>query len=198
MKVLIVDNYDSFTYNLYQYIGELGGEPVVKRNDEVDLAGIAELAPTHIVLSPGPGSPDKERDFGICKQVIIELARSTPVLGVCLGHQGIVQHLGGKVVRAPRIVHGKTSRVRVTVEDGGLFCGLAEEIEVMRYHSLLGERESLPACLGVTAETVEDRLVMGVKHAEWPLFGIQFHPESIGTPDGKKILANFLAVKARA
>lgn len=190
MRVLIVDNYDSFTYNLYQYLGELGANPFVERNDAVDLDQIRTAAPTHIVLSPGPGSPDRPRDFGISAAVILELARSTPVLGVCLGHQGIIHHLGGRVTRAPEIVHGKTSRVRHT--GGGIFEGLPPEIEVMRYHSLIGERSSIPSCLRVTAETTKDQLVMAVEHVEWPLYGIQFHPESIGTPDGKVILANFL------
>jgi len=194
-RVLIIDNYDSFTYNLYQYLGELGAEPSVERNDAITVAEIRERKPTHIVLSPGPGSPDRDRDFGVSARVILELASTTPVLGVCLGHQGIIHYLGGRVVRAPEIVHGKTSRVRH--DDSRLFQGLAPEIEVMRYHSLLGERATIPASLTVTAETTKDQLVMAVEHKEWPLYGIQFHPESIGTPDGKKILENFLARGAK-
>ncbi|HBN08112.1 MAG TPA: aminodeoxychorismate/anthranilate synthase component II [Cyanobacteria bacterium UBA8530] len=190
MKILLIDNYDSFTFNLYQYLGELGNEPTVCRNDMISLEEVEKGSFTHIVLSPGPGSPDKTRDFGVCGPIIRELGSRIPILGVCLGHQGIIHHLGGHVVRAPRIVHGKTSRIR---HDGkGLFSGLPPEITVMRYHSLLGDRESLPACLRVTAETIEDRLVMAVQHETWPLYGIQFHPESIGTPDGKAMLANFL------
>ncbi len=190
MAVLIVDNYDSFTYNLYQYLGELGAEVIVKRNDEVDLAWIESFAPSHVVLSPGPGSPDNERDFGVCKDVVTKLAATVPTLGVCLGHQGIIHHLGGRVTRAPKIVHGKTSVVRH--DRSLLFGGLPETIEVMRYHSLIGAADSIPSSLIVTAETVVDRLVMAVQHREWPLYGIQFHPESIGTPGGKTILENFL------
>jgi anthranilate synthase component 2 len=194
MGVLIIDNYDSFTYNLYQYLGELGAAPVVERNDRITLEGIAELAPSHIVLSPGPGRPERERDFGICGPVIQKLAATTPILGVCLGHQGIIHVLGGRIVRAPEVVHGKTSRVRHSGR--GIFAGLPEEIEVMRYHSLLGERSSIPDSLEITAETVADHLVMAVQHRAWPLYGIQFHPESIGTPSGKAILASFLGSSA--
>ncbi len=190
MPVLIVDNYDSFTYNLFQYLGELGAEVVVRRNDEIDLAGIESMAPSHVVLSPGPGSPDRERDFGVCREVVLRLAPRVPTLGVCLGHQGIIHHLGGRVVRAPAIVHGKSSRVRH--DSSLLFAGLPETIEVMRYHSLIGAKDSIPETLEITAETVTDGLVMAVRHREWPLYGIQFHPESIGTPTGKTILKNFL------
>lgn len=191
-RVLIIDNYDSFTYNLHQYLGALGAESVVEKNDALSIEEIRAKKPSHIVLSPGPGSPEKPRDFGVCGRVILELAAEIPVLGVCLGHQGIVHFLGGNVVRAPRIMHGKTSRVRV--EPRGLFAGLPEEIEVMRYHSLMADLSSWPAVLRITARTVEDGLVMGVEHDRWPLFGIQFHPESIGTPKGMHILRNFLAV----
>ncbi len=190
MRALIIDNYDSFTYNLYQYLGELGADVEVARNDAITVDQIRATAPSHIVLSPGPGSPDKLRDFGVCGPIILELSRSIPTLGVCLGHQGIIHHLGGRIVRAPKIVHGKTSLVR---HDGStLFRGLAQQIEVMRYHSLLGERSSLPKSLKITASTVDDDLIMAVEHETWPLYGIQFHPESIGTKDGKTILANFL------
>jgi anthranilate synthase component 2 len=190
MKTLIIDNYDSFTYNLYQYLGELGAEPHVERNDAINVEQIREMKPARIVISPGPGSPDRERDFGISARVITELSETTPVLGVCLGHQGIIHHLGGRVVRAPKIVHGKTSRIRH--QGRGLFVGLPEEIEVMRYHSLIGDKSSIPASLEVTALTVDDELVMAVQHKSRPLYGIQFHPESIGTPHGKTILSNFL------
>jgi anthranilate synthase component II len=194
MAVLIVDNYDSFTYNLYQYLGELGAEVVVERNDEIDLRGIESMSPSHVVLSPGPGSPDNERDFGVCKDVVTDLAQRVPTLGVCLGHQGIIHHLGGRVIRAPKIVHGKTSFVRH--DHSMLFAGLPDTVEVMRYHSLIGAKDSIPASLRITAETVDDGLVMGVMHRSWPLFGIQFHPESIGTPAGKTILKNFLDGRA--
>lgn len=191
MRVLLLDNYDSFTYNLYQGIAELGAEVQIYRNDAIDLAGITALAPSHIVLSPGPGRPDKERDFGICGPTIERFGATVPMLGVCLGHQGMVHRLGGKVIAAPQIVHGKTSRLQ---HDGcGVFAGLAQNLEVMRYHSLMAERRSLPAALQVSAET-SDGLIMAVRHRSWPLQGVQFHPESIGTPLGSTLLANFLHV----
>ncbi|MBK8012554.1 MAG: aminodeoxychorismate/anthranilate synthase component II [Deltaproteobacteria bacterium] len=206
MTILIIDNYDSFTYNLYQYLGELGATSIVKRNDEITRAEIAAMAPSHIVLSPGPGTPENPRDFGVCADVIDTLAAHTPTLGVCLGHQGIIARLGGRIVRAPTIVHGKTWLMRHF--RGPLFSGIPVEFEAMRYHSLLGDRKTLPACLEITVETAKPEgprgehegqpapqpLIMGVSHREWPLHGIQFHPESIGTPYGKKILANFLNV----
>jgi anthranilate synthase/aminodeoxychorismate synthase-like glutamine amidotransferase len=194
MKTLIIDNYDSFTYNLYQYLGELGANPIVKRNDEISLDEIKTMAPSHIVISPGPGTPEKDSDFGICKEVILELGTTTPVLGVCLGHQGIIHHFGGKVVRAPEVMHGKKSQI--THDQTGLFANIESPIEVMRYHSLIGERDSFPDCLTITAETTEDKLIMGVAHKTLPIVGIQFHPESIGTPTGKTMLKNFLNMNA--
>ncbi|MCK6549419.1 aminodeoxychorismate/anthranilate synthase component II [Myxococcota bacterium] len=194
-RVVLVDNYDSFTHNLYQYLAELGADVTVVENDERDLDGLRALAPTHVVLSPGPGSPDRPRDFGVCADVITTLARDIPVLGVCLGHQGIVHHLGGRILRAPEPVHGKTSTIRVA-PSSVLFRGLAPELEVMRYHSLVVDRATLPANLRVTAETIEATpIVMAIEHDTWPLYGIQFHPESIGTPEGKEILARFLTVR---
>jgi len=172
-RVLVLDNYDSFTYNLAQLIGGLGAEPVVIRNDAIDLGGIAALGVTHIVISPGPGRPSVPRDFGICGTVLLHYGPAVPILGVCLGHQGIVHALGGTIVQAPKIMHGKQSRIR---HDGkGVFAGLPESIDVMRYHSLIAERTSLPSCLRVTAETVDDELIMGVTHAHWPMTGVQFH-----------------------
>lgn len=193
-RVLVIDNYDSFTYNLHQYLCELGAESHVIRNDAIDLDGIRRHAPTHIVLSPGPGSPDKPRDFGVCAAVITaELG--LPVLGVCLGHQGIAHHLGGRVVRAPEIVHGKTDEIE---HDGaGLFAGLPAPLTVMRYHSLMVDPETLPSTLRITARN-RAGLVMGLAHRARPLFGVQFHPESIGTPQGQRLLANFLAVDPAA
>jgi anthranilate synthase component 2 len=167
----------------------------VVRNDEIDLAGIRSLSPSHVVISPGPGTPENPRDFGVSSDVIRELSERVPTLGVCLGHQGIVFGFGGRVIRAPKILHGKTSIVRH--DRKGLFAGLPDEIEVMRYHSLIGERSSMPACLEIAAETVGDGIVMGVRHRERPLHGIQFHPESIGTPHGKAILKNFLGEASR-
>lgn len=193
-RVLVLDNYDSFTYNLAHLIGVLVAPPIVIRNDAIDLAGIAALAPTHIVLSPGPGRPSVARDFGICGAALLHFGSTIPILGVCLGHQGIVHALGGRIVPAPRIMHGKRSRIR---HDGaGIFAGVATEIEVMRYHSLVAERVSLPPCLRVTAKTVDEGVVMAVAHVSWPTVGVQFHPESIGTPDGRLLMANFLRVPA--
>ncbi len=202
MNVVLIDNYDSFTFNLLQRIGEVSGHTArVIRNDAIDLAGLDALAPTHVVISPGPGTPEKQADFGISREVVTTLSTRVPTLGVCLGHQGLVLHHGGRVVRAPRPVHGKRSRVRLDTRST-LFAGMPEEIEVMRYHSLLVARESLPACFRVTAETCEpeggEHLVMAVEHRDRPLFGLQFHPESIGTPDGSDILARFLAVASPA
>jgi anthranilate synthase/phosphoribosyltransferase len=193
MKTLILDNFDSFTYNLYQYVAELGGNPEVFRNNEITLDEIKKLGFTHIIISPGPGSPDNIKDFGVCGKVIDEFTGKLPILGVCLGHQGIIHRLGGKVMRAPVPVHGKRSLIGV--QNGNpLFKGLPEVIEGMRYHSLLGESKSLPDSLEIIAETVNDKLIMGVAHKEFPLFGVQFHPESIGTPNGKQILKNFLGL----
>ena len=187
--ILLVDNYDSFTYNLYQYLAELGAHTRVVRNDALDLADIRREAPSHIVLSPGPGRPDRPRDFGVCTDVIRHLD-DRPVLGVCLGHQGIAHHLGGRVVRAPEIVHGKVDTVE---HDGtGLFAGLPSPLKVMRYHSLVLDEGSLPACLEVTSRTREG-LLMSVAHRRFPIAGVQFHPESIATERGAQLLRNFLS-----
>ncbi len=190
LKTLIIDNYDSFVYNLVQYIGEQGGNPVVYRNDKITLEEIEKISPTHIVISPGPGNPTDPHYFGVCSQVILKYGKKKPVLGVCLGHQGICAVFGGKVVKAPEIMHGKTSRISHTGKS--VFKGIQNPLEGMRYHSLIGEKESLPECLAITAET-EDGLIMGVQHKEYPIHGIQFHPESIGTKEGKKIIKNFLS-----
>lgn len=191
MKTLIIDNYDSFTYNLYQYFGELGGDPIVFRNDEISFEEIVKIDPTHLVLSPGPGHPANKRDFGICTEIIKNYKKTTPLLGVCLGHQGIIHYLGGRIINSPVVMHGKTSLVRHygTAE---IFNNIPKEFEVMRYHSLLGIKEHFPEDLEIICETKQDGLIMGVKHIRYPMFGIQFHPESIGTFFGKKILENFL------
>ena len=191
IKTLIIDNYDSFTFNLFQYIGELKGNPIVKRNDELTLAEVEKIKPTHIIISPGPGRPDDPDYFGICLEVILNLSSTIPVLGVCLGHQGICYAFGGKVVRAPKIMHGKTSLIHH--DKKGLFHGIKSSLIGMRYHSLIAENKSVPRCLRVTAIEKKSGIVMAVQHVDRPLFGIQFHPESIGTPDGKKILKNFLS-----
>ncbi len=190
-KVVILDNYDSFTYNLFQLVAELcdGVEPLVIRNDAITLEEMQALAPDRIIISPGPGSPDKPEYFGVCRQVILELGPTVPILGVCLGHLGIIDAFGGEIVRAAQPRHGKTSFI--LHDQVGLFGHLPEPLEVMRYHSLIGTRAGLPACLVMTAWT-DDGLVMGVRHRKWPLEGVQFHPESIGTEYGKQILWSFL------
>jgi len=184
--ILMIDNYDSFTYNLVQYLGQLGEEVAVRRNDAISLDGIAELNPEAIFLSPGPCSPEHA---GITIDVIRRFHREVPLMGICLGHQAIGQAFGGRVVRAGRIMHGKTSPIR---NDGRtIFQGLPSPFPAGRYHSLIVERETLPDCLEVSAETEEGE-IMGLRHRESPVEGIQFHPESILTPSGKRIIRNFL------
>ncbi|HEV2119652.1 MAG TPA: aminodeoxychorismate/anthranilate synthase component II [Candidatus Bathyarchaeia archaeon] len=190
MKVLILDNYDSFVYNLAQCVGGIGDTVVVKRNDEVDVAGVKELSPDRIIISPGPGNPDNPRYFGACTAILREVSRETPTLGVCLGHQGIVHAFGGKIVRARRLRHGKTSPIR---HDGkGVLRGVASPFEATRYHSLVADRRSLPKDLEVTAHAIDDNEIMGVRHREFPIEGVQFHPESILTLPGHRIIKNFL------
>ena len=190
--ILMIDNYDSFTFNLYQHFGELGASPVVYRNDKIDLQGIRNLAPTHIVISPGPGDPRDQAYFGVCAEVIRELGPIIPVLGVCLGHQGIGHIFGGTVKRAPQIMHGKTSQID---HDGQfLFAGIDSPLVAMRYHSLIVDQNGLPDDLIVTATTRDDQIIMGLRHRIHPIFGIQFHPESIGTPSGKQMLNNFMRI----
>ena len=188
--LLMIDNYDSFTYNLVQYFAELGETVEVHRNDRISVAEIAARRPDRLVISPGPCSPD---EAGISIAAINGLAGQLPILGVCLGHQAIGQAFGGRIVRAGRLMHGKTSPVH---HDGReLFQGLSNPFDAIRYHSLLIERASLPACLEVTAWTAEDE-IMGVRHRELPLWGVQFHPESILTLEGMQLLRNFLAMTA--
>ena len=186
--VLVIDNYDSFTYNLVQYLGELGAEIVVRRNDAVTVEEIGELAPSAIVISPGPCAPAQA---GVTVDVIRRWGSSIPTLGVCLGHQAIGEAYGGVVVRAERVMHGKTSQVK---HDGsGVFAGLPSPMEVMRYHSLIVERETLPDCLDIIGVAEDDpREVHAVRHREHPVHGVQFHPESVMTPHGKALLRNFL------
>ncbi|MCM8765577.1 MAG: aminodeoxychorismate/anthranilate synthase component II [Candidatus Omnitrophica bacterium] len=187
--ILMIDNYDSFTYNLVQYLGELGEELVVYRNDKITLEEIKKLKPKHIVISPGPGGPE---DAGISCALIREFSGEIPILGVCLGHQCIGEVFGGKVVQAERLMHGKTSLIYHNGKE--IFEGIENPFEATRYHSLIVERESLPECLEITAETKEKE-IMGLKHKEYPVWGVQFHPESILTKPGKKMLANFLEFK---
>ncbi|MBU0586520.1 aminodeoxychorismate/anthranilate synthase component II [Candidatus Micrarchaeota archaeon] len=188
--ILIIDNYDSFAYNLYQYLGDLGVEPKVVRNDTISIEEIRKMKPEAIVLSPGPGHPEIKRDFGICKEIIKEI-KDIPILGVCLGHQGIILHLGGKVVKNTKPMHGKTSEIEHNGK--GIFKEVKNPLIVMRYHSLVGM--DLPECLEVTARSKDDHQVMAVQHKTLPIYGVQFHPESIMSEDGKKILENFLRVR---
>ena len=189
MKLLVIDNYDSFTYNLVQLFGEMDKiDLVVKRNDEISIDEIKKLKPDRICISPGPGRPEKA---GISSEVIRELGSKIPVLGVCLGHQCIAQVFGGEVVRAERLMHGKTSQIHH--QNHGVFKNLAEPLEATRYHSLIVKRDSVPESLQITAETNEGE-IMGLQHREFPIHGVQFHPESILTTEGRKLLANFLRV----
>jgi anthranilate synthase/aminodeoxychorismate synthase-like glutamine amidotransferase len=194
MRVLLLDNYDSFVYNLYQAIGELGAEPLVRRNDAVAVSEIRSLAPDAILLSPGPGHPANGKDFGVCGDVIRELSPTTPTLGVCLGHQGIATVHGARVGHAGRVLHGKASLVR---HDGRtIFEGLPNPMVAGRYHSLAIDAPSLPPEIEVSA-TSEDGEIMGIRHRRDPIEGVQFHPESILTPDGRALLRNFLTRAAR-
>ncbi|MER3469711.1 MAG: aminodeoxychorismate/anthranilate synthase component II [Nitrososphaerota archaeon] len=189
MRVLILDNYDSFVYNLAQYVGALGAKPIVKRSDEITFEQARRLAPDRIIISPGPGRPGG-RSFGISGRVIQELGPEVPLLGICLGHQGIAQAFGAKVGRAARVMHGKLSEI---LHDGrGVLTGLPNPFSATRYHSLVVERESLPKELRVTALSVEDGEVMGLRHTRYPIEGLQFHPESIMTGQGMRILRNFI------
>ncbi|MCK9364837.1 MAG: aminodeoxychorismate/anthranilate synthase component II [Syntrophales bacterium] len=186
--ILMIDNYDSFTYNLVQYISQLGGEVEVHRNDAITIAQIEALQPEAIVVSPGPCSPEQA---GISVAVIRRFHQELPILGVCLGHQAIGQAFGGRVIRAKRVMHGKTSPI---ANDGRtIFAGLANPFTAGRYHSLIVERDSLPDCLEISAETAEGE-IMGLRHRSLPIEGIQFHPESILTPSGKRIIRNFLTM----
>ncbi|MGZ8173307.1 MULTISPECIES: anthranilate synthase component II [Methylobacter] len=213
MRVLIIDNYDSFTYNLYQYVGEIlsaklgfaGFDVSVKRNDEITINQVIDFNPDRIIISPGPGTPSDKHYFGICSDVILELGKSTPLLGVCLGMQGIAYCFGGKVVSAPVPMHGKISLVQH--DERGLYRSMPQNFEVMRYHSLMVDAASLPNCLEITSVVADEitgqkqnlvdaalngSVIMGVRHKKYPIEGIQYHPESFATEGGKKLLANFL------
>ena len=186
--ILLIDNYDSFTFNLVQYLGELGKTCLVYRNDQIDLSTIGKIKPKYLVVSPGPCTP---QEAGISERAILQMAGQIPVLGVCLGHQCIGSAFGGKIIRAKRLMHGKSSLI---YHDGKtLYRGLPSPFPAIRYHSLLIERESLPECLEISAETEEGE-IMGVRHKIFPVEGVQFHPESIMTPGGKILLKNFLAI----
>ncbi len=211
MKILILDNYDSFTFNLYQYCGEIlskyslkeKNEIIVKRNDEVDIKDIRKINPDKIIISPGPGSPENSKYFGVCKETILQLGVQTPILGICLGMQGIVSSYGGKIVRAKIPMHGKTSFLYHNNKN--IHKNIPQCIEIMRYHSLIVEQKSLPKCFEITAFCIENELpnltfksftkrheIMGIKHVEYPIYGIQYHPESFASEGGKEIISNFL------
>ena len=186
--ILLLDNYDSFTYNLAQYLGELGCQVEVHRNDRISVEQIAQRKPERIVISPGPCTP---QEAGICVELVQKLAGKIPILGVCLGHQAIGAAFGGKIIRAPKLFHGKTSQIR---HDGsGVFRGLPNPFTATRYHSLIVERKTLPAELQINAET-DDDIIMGMQHRQYPLMGVQFHPESVLTESGKQLLKNFLSL----
>ncbi len=184
--ILVIDNYDSFVYILVQYLGELGASPVVRRHDEIDLDGIRALDPDGMLISPGPGNPD---DSGVSMDILTNLTTDTPIFGVCLGMQCMGQAFGGEVVRAPQVMHGKTSRIRH--RDVGVFRGLPNPVEATRYHSLIVERDTLPDALEITAET-DDGLIMGLRHREREIEGVQFHPESVLTSAGHALITNFI------
>ena len=194
MKVLVIDNYDSFVYNLVQYIGELGAETIVYRNDQVNMWELTNLKPDRIVISPGPGTPEDEKYFGVCTAILQNLSPSIPTLGVCLGHQGIIHAFGGKIIHAKKLMHGKTCKIKH--DQKGIFSGVHNPFTATRYHSLAGERGSIPTCLQITAEALDDGEIMGIRHTQYPIYGVQFHPESILCEDGKLIIKNFLERKS--
>jgi anthranilate synthase component 2 len=193
VKVLVIDNYDSFVYNLVQYIGELGGNPTVYRNDQLTLQQAIKLDPERIVISPGPGTPEDPHYFGVCSKVLQEMSCKIPTLGVCLGNQGIISVFGGKVVRANNLMHGKTSVIKHNGK--GIFEGVKNPFNATRYHSLVGDKATIPPCIEVSAQSTDDGEIMGVRHRTYPITGVQFHPESILCEDGKKIIKNFLEGK---
>lgn len=200
MKALIIDNYDSFTWNLYQYSAELNGRPEVHKNNRIDLPSIEAIKPSHIIISPGPGTVENMEDFGICDAIIAHYKNKIPILGVCLGHQGIIKHFGGKIERAPEILHGKQSEI--FHNQSGIYQDIPSPFKAMRYHSLCGSTENLPEELIITAKTqskngkgLNKETIMGVQHCKFPVYGIQFHPESFGTPFGKQIIKNFLNIE---
>jgi anthranilate synthase component II len=191
MKILIIDNYDSFVYNIAQVMGVLNATPFVERNNKITLKDIVKMDPDAIVISPGPGHPKFKRDFGICNNVITQLGPKFPILGICLGHQGIVHAFGGKVKRALKIKHGKTSTIEY-YSNSSLFENVINPFTATRYHSLVADKESLPSCLKITSQSLDDAEIMGIKHEKYLIEGIQFHPESVLTGEGKKILSNFI------
>jgi anthranilate synthase component 2 len=192
MKILVIDNYDSFVYNLAQLLGELRTQPTVLRNDRITLEDVVKMDPDAIVISPGPGHPADRKYFGVCTDVIGELGEKIPILGVCLGHQGIVHAFGGKVINAKKIRHGKTSLVQYTADR--LFEDVANPFKATRYHSLVADQKSFPSCLEVTARALDDGEIMGIRHRQYLMEGVQFHPESVLTGEGRRMLLNFLSM----
>ncbi len=195
MKILVIDNYDSFVYNIAQILGELKTEPTVVRNDKITLEQVREMNPDAIVISPGPGHPANRKYFGVCTDIIRELGPTIPILGVCLGHQGIVHAFGGKVVSAKKVRHGKTSPIQYSQD--GLFENVANPFRATRYHSLVAEQDSIPSCLEVTARATDDGEIMGIRHKQYLIKGVQFHPESVLTGEGRKMLQNFISLVKR-
>lgn len=195
MKILVIDNYDSFVYNLAQLLGELGAEPTVVRNDKTSLKEIRTFNPDAIVISPGPGHPADRKYFGVCTDVITDLGPSIPILGVCLGHQGIAHAFGGKVINAGKVRHGKTSPIRYTSDR--IFDNVANPFRATRYHSLVADRKTFPSTLEITAEALDDGEIMGLRHRKYLIEGVQFHPESVLTKDGHLILRNFTSLVKR-
>jgi anthranilate synthase component 2 len=192
MKILVIDNYDSFVYNLAQLLGELRTEPTVLRNDRITLEDVVKLDPDAIVISPGPGHPADRKYFGVCTDVIGELGHRIPILGVCLGHQGIVHAFGGKVINAKKIRHGKTSLIQYSPDR--LFENVANPFKATRYHSLVADQNSLPSVLEVTARAIDDGEIMGIRHRQYLMEGVQFHPESVLTGEGRRMLLNFISM----
>ena len=190
MKVLIIDNFDSFVYNLAQYVGQLGAEPTVRRNNEITTSEVSKINPNRIIISPGPGRPEDRKYFGVSLSILKKISPHTPTLGVCLGHQGIAYAYGGSIVPARRLMHGKTSLI--DHENDGLFRGVENPLRATRYHSLVCQRSDFPNCLVETATSIDDNEIMGLRHRRYPIYGVQFHPESILTSEGIKILKNFL------
>jgi len=192
MKILVIDNYDSFVYNLAQLLGELRTEPAVLRNDRITLEDVMKMDPDAIVISPGPGHPADRKYFGVCTDVIREVGHRIPILGVCLGHQGIVHAFGGKVINAKKIRHGKTSLIQYTADR--LFEDVANPFKATRYHSLVADQNTLPSCLEVTARAMDDGEIMGIRHRHYLMEGVQFHPESVLTGEGRRMLLNFISM----
>jgi anthranilate synthase component II len=195
MKILVIDNYDSFVYNIAQLLGELRTEPTVLRNDSITLQDVRKMRPDAIVISPGPGHPADRRYFGVCTDIITELGPSVPILGVCLGHQGIVHAFGGKVVNATKIRHGKTSLIHYTADR--LFEDVKNPFTATRYHSLVADQNTIPRSLEVTAKALDDGEIMGIRHRQYLIEGVQFHPESVLTGDGRRMLLNFISMVKR-